>query len=183
MKPIIGREVTTVLITLALLALPLVVVATYVYQKHQWAQSRLDELEPRYARLLGLDANGDALAQSQERAKASIAQYVYPPEQDTNQTGNAVQQRIRSILVAAGLDIASSQVLPAKEEKGFERIPLSVRAEGEMVALQAGLAGLAAETPVILIDNVLVQGYGAPNKNGVQRLSVQLSLAVLRRHP
>lgn len=183
MKPIISREATTVLLTLALLALPLAAVATYVYQKHQWAQSRLDELEPRHARLLGLDANRDALAQSQVQAKALIAQYVYPQEQDTNQTGNALQQRIRSILVAAGLDIASSQVLPAKEDKGFERIPLSVRAEGEMVALQAGLAGLATENPAILIDTVLVQGYGAPNKNGVQRLSVQLSLAVLRRHP
>lgn len=183
MKPIIGREAAIALITLALLALPVVALGTYVYQKHQWAESRLNELEPRYARLLGLDASRDALAQAHTRGQALIAQYVYSQEQDTNQTGNAVQQRIRGILVAAGLDIASSQVLPAKEEKGFERIPLSVRAEGEMVALQAGLAGLAAENPAILIDTVLVQGYGAPNKNGVQRLSVQLSLAVLRRHP
>ena len=183
MKPTISREVATVLITLALLALPLVAVATYVYQKHQWAQSRLDEMEPRYARLLGLDTNRDALAQSHEQAKTLIAQYVYPQEQDTNQTGNTVQQRIRGILVAAGLDIASSQVLPAKEEKGFERIPLSVRAEGEMVALQAALTGLAAEKPAILIDTLVVQGYGAPNKSGVQRLSVQLNLSVLRRHP
>lgn len=183
MKSIIGREAATVLITLALLALPLAVVGVYVYQKHQWAEKRLNEVEPRYARLLGLDTNRDALAQAHTKGQALIAQYVYSQEQDTNQTGNAVQQRIRGILVAAGLDIASSQVLPAKEEKGFERIPLSVRAEGEMVALQAGLAGLAAENPAILIDTVLVQGYGAPNKNGVQRLSVQLSLAVLRRHP
>ena len=181
MKLNIGRETTAVLVVLALLALPLMAVGIYAYQKHQWAQSRLGEVEPRYARLLGLDANRDALAQAHTQGQALIAQYVYPSEQDANQTGNDVQQRIRSILVAAGLDIASSQVLPAKEEKGFERIPLSVRAEGELVALQGALAGLAAETPAILIDSVVVQGYGAPNKNGVQRLPVQLSLAVLRR--
>lgn len=183
MKLNVRRETATVLILLALLALPLMLVGIYVYQKHHWAENRLDELEPRYARLLGLEANSDGLAKAQAQGQSLIAQYVYPQEQDTNQTGNTVQQRIRGILVAAGLDIASSQVLPAKEEKGFERIPLSVRAEGEMVALQAALTGLAAEKPAILIDTLVVQGYGAPNKSGVQRLSVQLNLSVLRRHP
>lgn len=182
MKFSLRRETAIVLVMLALFALPLMAVGVYVYQKHQWAEKRMDELEPRHARLLGLEANRDVLAQAHVRGQALIAQYVYPQEQDITQTGNDVQQRIRSILVAAGLDIASSQVLPAKEEKGFERIPLSVRAEGEMVALQAALAGLAAEKPAILMDAVLVQGYGAPGKNGVQRLSVQLSLVVLRRH-
>lgn len=181
MKLALRRERALVLITLALLALPFIAVGVYVHQKHQWAADRINALEPRYARLLGLEANRDGLAQAHARGQALIAQYVYPQEQDINQTGNDVQQRIRSILVAAGLDIASSQVLPAKEEKGFEHIPLSVRAEGEMVALQAALAGLAAEKPAILLDTVLVQGYGAPGKNGVQRLSVQLSLVVLRR--
>lgn len=183
MKLNIRRETATILILLALLSLPLMVVGIYVYQKHHWASNRLDELEPRYARLLGLEANSDVLAKAQAQGQNLIAQYVYSQKQDTNQTGNTVQQRIRSILVAAGLDIASSQVLPAKEEKGFERIPLSVRAEGEMVALQAALTGLAAEKPAILLDTLVVQGYGAPNKNGVQRLSVQLNLSVLRRRP
>ncbi len=183
MKLNIRRETATVLIMLALLALPLMTAGIYVYQKHQWAENRLNELEPRYARLLGLEASSESLAQAQAQGQSLIAQYIYPQEQDANQTGNTVQQRIRSILVAAGLDIASSQVLPAKEEKGFERIPLSIRAEGEMVALQAALTGLVAEKPAILIDTLLVQGYGAPNKNGVQRLSVQLNLIVLRRRP
>lgn len=183
MKSPLRRETAIVLITLALLALPLIAAGFYVYQKHQWAANRLHELEPRYARLLGLEANRDVLAQAYTRGQALIAQYTYPQGQDTNQTGNDVQQRVRSILVAAGMDIASSQVLPAKEEKGFERIPLSVRAEGEMVALQAALAGLAEESHAILIDTVLVQGQGAPTKGGIQRLSVQLSLTVLRRRP
>ena len=183
MKLNIRRESATVLIMLALLALPLMVAGFYFYQKHQWAENRLDEVEPRYARLLGLEASSEDLSKAQAHGQKLIAQYVYPQEEDTNQTGNTVQQRIRSILVAAGLDIASSQVLPAKEEKGFERIPLSVRAEGEMVSLQAALTGLVTENPAILIDTLVVQGYGAPSKNGVQRLSVQLNLIVLRRRP
>ena len=74
MKPTISREVATVLITLALLALPLVAVATYVYQKHQWAQARLAELEPRYARLQGLEQQRTDLEATLARAKAARTQ-------------------------------------------------------------------------------------------------------------
>ena len=84
MKSIIGREAATVLITLALLALPLAVVGVYVYQKYQWAEKRLNEVEPRYARLLGLDTNRDALAQAHTKGQALIAQYVYSQEQDSD---------------------------------------------------------------------------------------------------
>ncbi len=180
MTRMIRRETALVLITLAILALPFVAAGMYVHNKHQWAQARLDELEPRYARLLGLEASRDNLSQAQAQAQSMVAQYLYPAEQDTSQAGNDAQQRIRGLLAAAGLDIASSQVLEAKEEKGFERIPLAVRAEGEMVAVQAALAGLAEQMPAILIDAITVRSQGGP-VNGAQRLSVQLNLSVLRR--
>ena len=182
MKNLIRRETAVLLMTLGILALPLAAAGMYLYQKHQWAQSRLSEFEPRYARLLGLESNHENLAQANARGQTLIAQYSYPAEQDANQAGNDAQQRIRSLLVASGMDIASSQVLAAKEEKGFERIPLSVRAEGEMVALQTALAGLAEQVPSILVDAVVVQAQGAPVK-GVQRLSVQFNLIALRRLP
>ena len=182
MKNLIRREVAVLLMTLGVLALPFAVAGMYLYQKHQWAQNRLSEFEPRYARLLGLESNREKLTQASARGQALITQYAYPAEQDASQAGNDAQQRIRSLLAASGMDIASSQVLAAKEEKGFERIPLSVRAEGEMAALETALVGLAEQAPAILLDSMVVQGQGAPVK-GVQRLSVQLSLMVLRRSP
>ena len=39
---------------LLLVLLPLIGVSGYVYVQHQGAQKRLSDLEPRYARLLGL---------------------------------------------------------------------------------------------------------------------------------
>lgn len=180
MKNWIRREIVVLLVTLGVLALPFVAGGMYLYQKHQWAQNRLSEFEPRYARLLGLEASHENLAQANARGQALLTQYAYPVEQDTSQAGNDAQQRIRSLLTASGMDIASSQVLAPKEEKGFERIPLAVRAEGEMVALETALAGLAEQAPAILIDAIVIQGQGAPVK-GVQRLSVQFSLTVLRR--
>lgn len=188
MKQYLRREIVIFLCTLGVLSLPLMGAGLYFYQKHEWAQHRMEELEPRYARLLGLEANQENLAQARERAKLLLAQYIHPSDQDANQTGNAAQQRIRSILTSAGMSVASSQVLEpkepkeAKDDKGFERIPLSVRAEGEMVALQAALAGLAEQTPAILIETLLVQGQGAPIR-GVQRLGVQFGFILLRERP
>ena len=93
MKQYLRRETAALAITLAALALPLAGVTVYVYQKHQWAQNRLSELEPRYARLLGMEAGSERLAQARERAQAQLAQYIYPQDQDANQTGNDVHQR------------------------------------------------------------------------------------------
>ena len=105
----------TLLITLLMAgALALLAgVGIFTYQKHQWAQSRLDELEPRYARLKGLMASTAEIEQVKSQAQATIARYVYPAEQDASQVGNAAQQRVRDLFTAAGLQIVSSQVLPA----------------------------------------------------------------------
>mgnify|MGYP000529472392 CR=1 FL=1 len=78
------------------------------------------------------------------RAGELEALYSHAPDQDSNQIGNDAQQRVRSLLTAAGMTISSSQVLPSKEESGLERIPLSVRAEEQafaLLALQAPVAG------------------------------------------
>lgn len=153
----------------------------YVYKKHHWVQNRLDEvIEPRYARLAGLKASENDLEAAAARAHQLEAQYIYSIEQDTNQAGNDAQQRIRSLLSAAGMTISSSQVLPAKDAAGLERIPVSVRAEGDLSALHSALAGIAEHRPVVLIDGINVQAAGAPER-GVQRLSVQFNFLVLRR--
>ncbi len=154
----------------------------YVYQKHQWAQSRLDELEPRYARLKGLMASTAELEQARARAQAVLSRYVYPTEQDASQVGNMAQQRVRDLFTAAGLQIVSSQVLPAKTDKGFDVIPLSVRAEGELLALQGGLVGLNGQKPAILIKGVNIQTIGSVRSDIPQRLAVQFDLFVLRPH-
>ncbi len=173
-----------------LLALPLIVVCLllvggvwYVLQKHSWAQNRLAQLEPRYARLLGLEAQHTDLQQALQRASALRTQYVYPAVQDEAQTGNQAQQKVRDIFSAAGLQIVSSQVLPAKEEKGFDRIPLVVRTEGELLAVQSALAVLGSQQPVIVINELEIQvpgGLGNLNLKFSPRLAAQFSLSVLR---
>lgn len=169
--------------TVVVLLLPLALLGWYVAQKHQWAESRLAELEPRHARLLGLEAQRAEMGALLEQAQAARAQYVYPATQDPAQAGNAAQQRVRDIFTSAGLQVISSQVLPPKAEKEFDRIPLSVRAEGEMLALQNALVVLSSQLPVIVINELDVQvqgGLGNVNVNVAPRLGAQFSLSILR---
>ena len=156
--------------------------ALLVVQKHRAAAQRIADAEPRYARMLGLQQQRPELDAALAHSKALRAQYVYPATEDAAQTGNAAQQRTRDIFSSAGLQIVSSQVLPAKAEKGVERIPLSVRVEGDLLSLQSALAVLFSQSPVIFLDDLDVQSQNSANQKSpvAARLAVQFSLSVLR---
>jgi len=182
MKSISSREGMILICTVALAIAPLAMLGWYIAEKHQNAEIQLAQMEPRYARLMGLQAQRTDIEDLLSRARGARGQYIYPASQDANQTGNAAQQRIRDIFSAAGLQVISSQVLPSKEEKGFDRIPLTVRTEGEMLALQSALAVLTSQLPIILVNDleIQVQGYGNPDPKAAPRLSAQFGLSVLR---
>ena len=183
MKHFLVREKAALIVTLLILVLPVTLAGWYVVQKHRWAQDRLQELEPRYARMLGMEVHADDLEKARSQARSVLAQYTYPASRDVSQAGNDAQQRIRNTFSAAGLEIVSSQVLPAKSEKSFDRIPLSVRAEGELLAVQTALVGLSGQSPAILVDGFNIQTIGAVKADKPQRLGVQFNLSVLREQP
>ncbi|XAH22995.1 type II secretion system protein GspM [Xylophilus sp. GW821-FHT01B05] len=162
-----------------LLLLPVGVGIYYVASKHAELTGSIDQIEPRYARLLGLEASRPKLEAAETSARATLEKFTYPAGQDATQAGNDAQQKIRAVLTAAKLDISSSQVLAPKADGDMERIPISVRAEGELLALQAALVGLGSQNPAILIDRVNIQAssYLRPE---VSRLMVQFSFYVLR---
>lgn len=155
--------------------------AYLVWQKNRWAQTVLAETAPRHARLMGLDAARTELDSALTNAQALRAQLVYPRTQDTNQTGNAAQQRVRDILSASGLQVLSSQVLPpaSGKDKEWDRITLAVRTEGDALALYNALAILAGQVPVIVINELDLQ-VQSQLPNAPPRLSMQFNLVVLR---
>lgn len=167
------------IIVVVLLA-PVVLGGMYVTQKNRWARQQLSQLEPRYARLLGLRERADELKSLRAQSGKSFGQYVYAPSQDVSRAGNDAQQRVRDVFSAAGLDVMSIQVLPAKSEKNFDRIGIAVRLEGDLLGVQAALAAIPALTPIVLIDGMSLQTIGAFKPDRPQRLAVQLTLAVLR---
>ena len=183
MNPIALRRAALLALALAVALLPVAGGAWYVLHKHTWAQERLAQLEPRYARLLGLEAQRTELQAALQRAGTLRGQYIYPATQDEAQTGNQAQQKVRDIFTAAGLPVISSQVLPSKGEKGFDRIPLVVRAEGEILAVQSALAVLGNQQPVIVINELDIQvqgGLANLNLKLAPRLSAQFTLSVMR---
>ena len=178
-----NRQLLALLVTLTLVIAPLVTLGIYIYGEHQKAQALLEKLEPRHARLLGLSSQEPDIAALLEQVQKAGEQYVYPASQDAAQAGNAAQQRIREIFSAAGLQISSSQVLPSKTEKGFERIPLTVRADGDLLAAQSALAVLSSQLPLILISDMdvqLVGGLQNVQPSVVPRLTVQFTFGILK---
>jgi general secretion pathway protein M len=79
------------------------------------------------------------------------------------------------------MQIISSQVLPSKEEEGFDRVPIALRVEGELMALQGALVGLNGQSPEFWVDSLAVQTIGAVLATQPQRLGVQFTISVLRR--
>ncbi len=183
MKNLFLRRNLVFALMACMLLVPLVAAGWYVVVKHKWAEEQLSIVEPRYARVLGIELGQADLEAALDAARAQAARYAYPESLDVTQAGNDAQQRVRSLFTAAGLQIVSSQVLAPKTENGFDRIPMAVRSEGELMGVQAALIGLTDQVPVILVDGVSVQTIGAVKAEVPQRLAIQFNLSVLRVHP
>lgn len=186
MKKLRMREWALVVGSLLLVLVPLAVAGWYVFDKHRWAEDNMAKLEPRHARMLGLQAQGEEIASVLAKANQMRAQYIYPSTQDSNQTGNVAQQKVRDIFSAAGLQIRSSQVLPPKEEKGFDRIPVTFRTDGDLIAVQSALAVLSSQMPIMILDDLDIQvigGLAVANPKFAPKLSAQFGISVLRERP
>lgn len=154
--------------------------AAYIASIHAWAGARLAELEPRYARLVGVGESGAALDAALLERKVFLARRVYPSSQDIARAGSDALQRAREMFSKSGLIVSSSQVLAAKEVDGFDRIPLVFRLDGDLAALQAALVVLPTHTPSLFVDGFSVQVQGMPQAALPQQLSIQINLFVLR---
>ena len=182
MKHRVQKESLVLALTLLILAVPFLVGGAYVYKKHQWAKDRLTELQPRYAKFMGIEAGKNELLKASGHAQQLLAQYVYPQDKDISQAGNDAQQRVRDILSAAGLQVGSSQVMPPKLDAGFDRIHLTVRAEGDLAALQGALIGVSSLKPAVFVDSLTATVVGVARGDVPQKLAIQFSLSALRVH-
>lgn len=151
----------------------------YITSKHVWATEQLAQLEPRYARLVGLGESGPAIDAALVERRNLLARNVYPPTQDVARAGSDGLQRARDVFVKAGLEVTSSQVLAPKEVEGFDRIPLVLQVGGELAAFQAALIVLPSQGPSLFIEGFNVQAAGM-RPDGPQRITVQVKLFVLR---
>ncbi|MDL2338717.1 MAG: type II secretion system protein GspM [Pseudomonadota bacterium] len=175
-----GLSIPLVIPTVVMFVVLSAIGAYYLKVKHDWATDRLQEIDQRHARLAGLEESRAELDKAESAARSVLAAGAYPASQDVSQAGNDAQRRVRDAFTRAGLQVASSQVLAAKADRAFDRIPMAVRLEGELVALQGALMEIPQLSPKVLIDGITVQTIGAVKAEAPQRLAIQISLSVLR---
>jgi general secretion pathway protein M len=154
----------------------------WVWQLHRAAAQQIETLEPRIARLSGLGENRARLREAAQQAARAVERHTYPATRDASQAGNDAQQRVRDLFSKSGLDVVSLQVLPARTSGQFDRIPIAVRVEGELSALQATLAAVPSLTPSLFVEGFSLQGANA-NESAPPRVVAELQLFVLRVRP
>lgn len=164
-----------------LLALsPVVAGAVYTWQKHQWAQSVLDDAPPRIARLIGLLQSQSDIQKTLQQSQAFVGQHAYPAGQTPSEAGNDAQQRIRQAVTEAGLSVSSLQVQDPQALTHFDRIPLDLRAQGGLGALAKAMDTLQRLQPTVVVESINIQTLGPVRPDIEPNLNVQWQLAVYR---
>jgi general secretion pathway protein M len=155
----------------------------YVMRMHLWGMERLQELEPRQARMLGLRESAAGLDDALKQVRAALPRLGHSADRDAAQVGNDLQQLARRALQAAGLVVASSQVLPPRAGAGFERIAVTLQADGPLSGVQVALAALQGESPRLALDSVVLQSSRRSADDGSPVVSCRLTVSVLRLQP
>mgnify|MGYP003452782393 CR=1 FL=1 len=170
-------------LSLLLLIVLLALFASLLQQRMTLAQEALSSIEPRYARLLGLDTVGIDIIQGVDAIGADLARYTYPADSDGQRIGTDLQQRVRRLAEEAGASVVGSQILPARVHGVFAQIPLKVTVNGSLDGIRELLLGFERETPVILVDNLQINAAPRRARRGEaaapDRLVGQIDLSVL----
>ncbi len=169
---------------LLLLAVPF----GYIVEKKLWADGVIDDIEPRYARLLGLQEMAERIERARAQAEAVLQAQAYPASLDTDRAGADLQQRLRAAAQQAGLSILGSQVTtvpPAPVREGvpaepFERIAVNITLEADLPTLQGMLEALRQQRPAIHVESLSLQPARGPGGTTGHRLSVQARLNAFR---
>lgn len=72
------------------------------------------------------------------------------------------QNRIKSIVESHGAQLASTQILPGRDENGFRRIPVQIVFSGQAEAIAAILYDCEYGEPFLFVDTFQIRGRQMP---------------------
>ncbi len=153
----------------------------YVLELHarfDWAQSTLEQIEPRYARLAGLLQAAPDIEAALERTSSQLSGFVYPSATTADRMGTDLQQRARQVAEAAGLSVINSRIAPGEDGELLESVRLVLTVQGTQLHLRQMLLTLPSEAPRIRLEALQVQA--ARGRGEIDRISAQLTLTVSR---
>lgn len=176
---VVGVSAGVVLAAIAVLA--------YFLLQHLFAaRAALAEIEPLYARLLGLREVGPQVDAALAEVRATLARNAYPAATNPARIGTDLQQRVRRLAEAAGMSVIGSQILPERAAEGFSLIPVAATIEGNLDGLRKLLFALRGDSPAILVDSAVIQAAvrrRLQTQAAEDRLTVQLNLSVVHLQP
>lgn len=181
--PLLRRDsaMLTLSASLAILALLVVFAWLVLWNLHQANRRDIEDIEPRVARLLGLQQAAKTLAEQSRQADTLLVQLALPASLPTNQAATELMQRLRQIAEKSGLVMQGSQALPIVERGDHQLIPVSITAQGSIDGLVDLLANLQSVRPIIRIERLTVRPLRQRRKDGspeqVLYFQIQASIA------
>lgn len=171
------------LLALGILALVVAVVFTLAVAP-LWAVNRhyaetIDGLEGRLEVLQRTAAAGEGLQSQHARLKRSLAGSRHYLKSASEALATAdLQGIVKRIAVSKGMEVLSTQILPASEESEFTRVALKVRMRGILDNLVKVFHALETGQPYLFLDNVSVRTLGRGRRNVAtgQALDVDFNL-------
>jgi len=90
-----------------------------------------------------------------ESIKQQYTDQNYFSTQNTVALASAdLQKFIKSTISAAGGQLTSTQVLPSKQEEGFNKITLKVRMSGDVEILRSVLHEIESSSPIMIVTQL-----------------------------
>lgn len=179
---VLSRTVAIALLAIALLAGYRLIMAP-VLNAFRDGKARIEQAEELLQRYEALAQQrpllNDRLAEQEERA-ASAAGYLQGPSDAL--AAAQLQDRVKSVVEAAGGELRSTQILPAEQPEadlGVRRTTLRVHFVVTIEGLEETLYDLETGQPYLIIDDVTVRQERARRRREPQRqpmLDVSLEL-------
>ena len=140
---------------------------------------QIASLEPRLARVNGLVAKEQALAEALSGVNSTFSDHIYPSGSDAAAVAAAIQAETRRIFADSGLRVTNSQVLATRNREVFDYVSVKIVAQGSLGALDDSLMELSRFRPVILVETLDVFPNRPRRKNQEEAQSVTMTLQLL----
>lgn len=148
-----------------------------------WARSTLDSIEPRYARLAGLQQRSTDLDEAAAASTSRLQELAYPADMPADAVGVELQKKVRAAATAAGFSVAGSNILSGQEHDVFEGVQVAVQLEGSLEHLADFFERIAETRPQIRLAELSIAPAGGRNINADRNIRVAVTLAVARVLP
>lgn len=173
-----ARPVVAVGLSLAVLVAVFCSIGIALFNEYRLAIQELQRIEPRYARLAGLELAAPRLDEALNRMTSIAGGLAYPESIDAASAGAEMQQRLRRLAESTGSTVAGSQIRPVRKDQGGDEVSVVLSLEAGLPALQKLLAALRKERPLVRLEAMTLEGArNSPLALVEQRLLAQLVLS------